>query len=67
MFSAGFVCPEGATLPALDNDPDRLRRPTVRGGGRRREVDWPEAFAADPARVDPLSGNAVPVQVLPCG
>ncbi|MGQ4266838.1 molybdopterin-dependent oxidoreductase [Nocardiopsis changdeensis] len=46
VFSAGFVCPKGATLPALDNDPDRLRRPMVREGGHWREVDWPEAFAA---------------------
>ncbi|MFV2196385.1 molybdopterin-dependent oxidoreductase [Nocardiopsis sp. LOL_012] len=46
VFSAGFVCPKGATLPALDNDPDRLRRPMVREGSRWREVDWPEAFAA---------------------
>ncbi|MFE3456275.1 molybdopterin-dependent oxidoreductase [Nocardiopsis aegyptia] len=46
VFSAGFVCPKGATLPALDNDPDRLRRPMVREGGTWREVDWPEAFAA---------------------
>jgi anaerobic selenocysteine-containing dehydrogenase len=46
VFSGGFVCPKGATLPALDNDPDRLRRPMVREGGRWREVDWPEAFAA---------------------
>ncbi|GHC79854.1 dehydrogenase [Nocardiopsis terrae] len=46
VFSAGFVCPKGATLPALDNDPDRLRRPMIRDGEHWREVDWPEAFAA---------------------
>ncbi|WP_304454937.1 molybdopterin-dependent oxidoreductase [Nocardiopsis sp. YSL2] len=46
VFSAGFVCPKGATLPALDNDPDRLRRPMVREGEHWREVDWSEAFAA---------------------
>ena len=45
VFSAGFVCPKGATLPALDNDPDRLRRPMIRDGEHWREVDWPEAFA----------------------
>ena len=46
VFSAGFICPKGATLPALENDPDRLRRPVVREGGGWREVDWDEAFAA---------------------
>ncbi|WP_238428578.1 molybdopterin-dependent oxidoreductase [Frankia nepalensis] len=54
VFSRGYICPKGASLPQLLNDPDRLRRPLVRdtaGGGRGRhgeagwrEVDWDEAF-----------------------
>ncbi|ONH32613.1 molybdopterin-dependent oxidoreductase [Pseudofrankia asymbiotica] len=60
VFSHGYICPKGAALPQLLNDPDRLRRPLVRettsdgrdghGGNRRpdetrwREVGWDEAF-----------------------
>jgi anaerobic selenocysteine-containing dehydrogenase len=46
VFSAGFICPKGASFGALDADPDRLRRPLVRRGGRLVETDWPDAFAA---------------------
>ncbi|WP_068920720.1 molybdopterin-dependent oxidoreductase [Planobispora rosea] len=46
-FSRGFICPKGASLGALDEDPDRLRAPMVRDGdGRWREVTWEEAFRA---------------------
>jgi anaerobic selenocysteine-containing dehydrogenase len=46
VFSHGYVCPKGATLGELDNDPDRLRTPMVRSGESWREVTWDEAFAA---------------------
>lgn len=42
VLSHGFICPKGAAFPQLVNDPDRLRRPLVRG----RVVSWDEAFAA---------------------
>ncbi|MGH0034464.1 MAG: molybdopterin-dependent oxidoreductase [Myxococcota bacterium] len=45
VFSRGYMCPKGPTLKALHEDPDRLRRPLVRRGGRHVEVDWDEAFA----------------------
>ncbi|GII53673.1 dehydrogenase [Planotetraspora thailandica] len=45
-FSKGFICPKGASLGRLDEDPDRLRAPLVRTGDRWREVSWQEAFAA---------------------
>ncbi|MFC4908988.1 molybdopterin-dependent oxidoreductase [Actinomadura gamaensis] len=41
-LSAGFLCPKGATLGALDGDPDRLDAPLVRGV----PVGWDEAFEA---------------------
>ncbi|MFI7617774.1 molybdopterin-dependent oxidoreductase [Nonomuraea terrae] len=41
-FSKGFICPKGASLGRLDEDPDRLRTPLVGG----REATWEEAFAA---------------------
>ncbi|GAA1612803.1 molybdopterin-dependent oxidoreductase [Actinoplanes couchii] len=42
VFSHGFVCPKGATFGQLSDDPDRLRRPLVKGV----EVGWEEAFRA---------------------
>ncbi|PZG22942.1 molybdopterin-dependent oxidoreductase [Nonomuraea aridisoli] len=41
-FSKGFICPKGASLGRLDEDPDRLRTPLVGG----REASWEEAFDA---------------------
>ncbi|RZT25231.1 anaerobic selenocysteine-containing dehydrogenase [Mycobacterium sp. BK558] len=46
VFSAGFICPKGASFPELDNDPDRLRAPLVRRDGVLTEATWEEAFAA---------------------
>ncbi|MEO3811306.1 molybdopterin-dependent oxidoreductase [Sphaerisporangium sp. B11E5] len=45
-FSKGFICPKGASLGRLDEDPDRLSAPLVRRDGAWHEVSWPEAFAA---------------------
>ena len=45
VFSAGFVCPKGASFGQLDGDPDRLTRPLVRRDGHLTEVGWEEAFA----------------------
>ncbi|MDG4665272.1 molybdopterin-dependent oxidoreductase [Mycobacterium sp. 236(2023)] len=46
VFSAGFICPKGASFGELDNDPDRLRAPLVRRDGVLTEATWDEAFAA---------------------
>src|SRR2546423_14601493 len=46
VFSAGFICPKGASFAELDNDPDRLTRPLVRRDGELVEVGWDEAFDA---------------------
>jgi len=45
-FGRGYICPKGASLGRLDEDPDRLRNPLVRKDGEWREVGWKEAFAA---------------------
>ncbi|WP_103501318.1 MULTISPECIES: molybdopterin oxidoreductase family protein [unclassified Streptomyces] len=44
-FSKGFLCPKGAALGQLDEDPDRLSRPLVRVGGQLRPASWEQAFA----------------------
>ncbi|MDA2889748.1 molybdopterin-dependent oxidoreductase [Mycolicibacterium sp. BiH015] len=46
VFSAGFICPKGASFGELDNDPDRLSAPLVRRDGVLTEATWDEAFAA---------------------
>ncbi|ALG11023.1 molybdopterin-dependent oxidoreductase [Kibdelosporangium phytohabitans] len=45
VFSLGFICPKGAKLGDLDQDPDRLRGPLVKRDGQFAEVSWEEAFA----------------------
>ncbi|HEU5320703.1 MAG TPA: molybdopterin-dependent oxidoreductase, partial [Methylomirabilota bacterium] len=57
VFSAGFLCPKGAALGELHEDPDRLRAPLLRRGGRLVEASWDEAFAEVERRLPPvLSG-----------
>ncbi|MGW4100527.1 molybdopterin-dependent oxidoreductase [Mycobacterium sp. NPDC004974] len=45
VFSAGFICPKGASFGELDNDPDRLTRPLIRRDGVLTEATWAEAYA----------------------
>ncbi len=44
VFSAGFICPKGASFGELDNDPDRLTRPLIRRDGVLTEGTWDEAY-----------------------
>ena len=44
VWSKGYVCPKGATIPQLHADPDRLRSPMIREGSTWREATWDEAF-----------------------
>jgi anaerobic selenocysteine-containing dehydrogenase len=45
-FSQGYLCPKGASLGRIDEDPDRLRVPMMRDGDQWREASWDEAFLA---------------------
>jgi anaerobic selenocysteine-containing dehydrogenase len=45
VFSHGYLCPKGAALAELQDDPDRLRAPLVRRSGVFQAVSWAEAFA----------------------
>ncbi|WP_377639707.1 molybdopterin-dependent oxidoreductase [Oryzobacter terrae] len=45
-LSRGHVCPKALALPDLQDDPDRLRRPLVRGSdGELHEATWDAAIA----------------------
>ncbi|HYZ66769.1 MAG TPA: molybdopterin-dependent oxidoreductase, partial [Mycobacterium sp.] len=43
-WSRGHICPKGATLGFLHEDPDRIRRPMIKVDGQWHEVGWDEAF-----------------------
>lgn len=43
-FSRGYICPKGASLHRLHEDPDRLRKPMIRRRDKWSEVSWDEAF-----------------------
>ncbi|MFI5778581.1 molybdopterin-dependent oxidoreductase [Nocardia sp. NPDC051570] len=45
-FSRGFLCPKGASLGRLDEDPDRLSQPMIRDRATDswRTASWNEAF-----------------------
>lgn len=54
VFSAGFICPKGAALRDLHEDPDRLHAPLVKRNGVHVEVSWDEAFAEIERRLAPI-------------
>ena len=54
VFSHGFICPKGASLRALEEDPDRLRTPLVRRDGELVPATWDEAFEEIARRLPPL-------------
>jgi anaerobic selenocysteine-containing dehydrogenase len=54
VFSAGYLCPKGASIGKLHEDPDRLSTPMVRDGDGWHEATWDEAFAVIEARLPPL-------------
>ncbi len=43
-WSRGHICPKGATLGSLHEDPDRIRRPMIKVDGQWQEVSWDAAF-----------------------
>ncbi len=57
VFSAGFICPKGASFGQLDNDPDRLTRPLVRRDGVLTETTWDEAYAVVADRLGAVIGQ----------
>jgi anaerobic selenocysteine-containing dehydrogenase len=54
VFSRGFICPKGAALRDLHEDPDRLRAPLIKRDGVHVEATWDEAFAEIERRLTPI-------------
>lgn len=44
VWSRGYLCPKGASLASLHDDPDRIRQPMIKIDGRWQEVSWDAAF-----------------------
>jgi len=65
LFTRGFICPKGVAIKGLHGDPDRLRTPMIRRGGRLRESSWGEAWAELanrlPAVIDRYGPDAVAI------
>jgi anaerobic selenocysteine-containing dehydrogenase len=63
VFSHGYICPKGASLKELHDDPDRLRTPLIKRDGKFVEIGWDEAFAEIDRRLPPIlaahGGDAV--------
>ncbi|MEW7292708.1 molybdopterin-dependent oxidoreductase [Aquimarina sp. 2304DJ70-9] len=43
-FSKGSICPKGAVIAEMYNDPDRLRKPLKKTSSGFVEIDWEEAL-----------------------
>jgi len=54
VFSHGFICPKATALTDLDSDPDRLRQPLLRRGGKHVPVSWEDAYAEVERRLLPI-------------
>ena len=54
VFSQGFICPKGASVAALESDPDRIRTPLIKRNGSFEKASWDEAFAEIDRRLPPL-------------
>ena len=54
VFSAGFICPKGASLADVDADPDRVRTPLLRRDRKLEPARWDDAFGEIERRLVPL-------------
>src|SRR6516225_2270091 len=54
VFSRGYICPKAIALKDLEDDPDRLRQPMIRRGGRLEPATWEEAWQEIARRLPPV-------------
>ncbi len=57
VFSAGYLCPKGATLGELEADPDRLTTPRIRRDGQLVAATWQEAYSEIARRLPALQAT----------
>ncbi|MBM4268961.1 MAG: molybdopterin oxidoreductase family protein [Deltaproteobacteria bacterium] len=68
VFSHGFLCPKGAAIAAVHDDPDRLRTPMRRTpGGTFEPISWDDAFEITASRLRAIrtehGGDAIAVYI----
>lgn len=56
-FSRGHICPKGAQIARVHEDPDRLRRPLIRTSDGWREAQWPEALSLVATRLHEIKSR----------
>jgi anaerobic selenocysteine-containing dehydrogenase len=56
----GFICPKGTAIQGLHHDPDRLRAPLVRRGGKLVETTWEDALCLLRDRLKPIIDEGGP-------
>src|ERR1700712_3294804 len=54
VFSRGYMCPKGAAVRELHEDPDRKRRPLRRTENGWQEISWDEALREAADRIGEL-------------
>ncbi len=59
-LSRGHICPKGAQIARVHEDPDRLRTPLIREENTWREVTWPEALSFAAGRLAEIHGQFGP-------
>ena len=63
VLSRGFICPKGAAIGELHEDPDRLRGPLLKRDGAFVDVTWDEAFEEIAQRLPPILAEHGPASV----
>src|SRR5262249_28677232 len=59
-MARGYLCPKAHGLKALQDDPDRLRRPLVREGETWREIGWDAALGLAAQRLRAIRAAHAP-------
>lgn len=54
VFSRGYTCPKGRSLPRLHHHPDRLERPLLRVAGRYEPTSWEDCLDDLAGRLRPM-------------
>ena len=58
IFSHGYICPKGAAIADIHNDPDRLRTPMRRTpSGDFEPIGWEEAFDLVGEKLNSIRGQ----------
>ncbi|MBL9125107.1 MAG: molybdopterin-dependent oxidoreductase, partial [Planctomycetaceae bacterium] len=61
VLSHGYICPKGAAIAAIHDDPDRLRQPMRRTpAGEFEAISWPQALQRVGERLNQIRRESGP-------